>query len=86
MKENKIVITDEGMKVIGFDYDTAIASLIEAIVTMYDDHNGPINRLAAGKRIIDVLHDERRDSRIEMLWEAIMCDYDDDDEDDDEDD
>ena len=80
MKENKIVITDEGMKVIGFDYETAIASLIEGLVTMYNEHDGPINRLSAGKRIIDVLKDEQRDARVELLWEAIMDEDDDDDD------
>ena len=45
---------------------------------------GPINRASAGKKVIDVLMEERMMERMNILWEVICSE--DDDYDDDEDD
>jgi len=84
--EEKIVITRKGVKSIGMDDDTVLASLTSALVSVYNDAYGPINEVHAGKAIIDTLVRERTDMRVNMIWKAVMDDDEDFDEDEDDDD
>ena len=80
--EKMIVIVDEGIKVHGLDEDEIMVWLLQAVVEAFDKQNGPIDKVQAGKRVIDVLFEATRNERIDMIFEAIFGDDDDEDDED----
>ena len=76
--EKMIVIVDEGIKVHGLDEDEIMVWLIQAVVEAFDKQNGPIDKVQAGKRVIDVLFEATRNERIDMIFEAIFGEDDED--------
>lgn len=70
--EKMIVIVDEGIKVHGLDEDEIMVWLLQAVVEAFDKQNGPIDKVQAGKRVIDVLFEAKRNERIDMIFEAIF--------------
>lgn len=69
--EKKIVITEEGIHVIGYECSELLASLTHALCEVFYKNEGPIDQLNAGTRIIDVLYDERQKKRIDIIYNML---------------
>lgn len=68
MKEKKIVITDEGIHVMGYGDTELLAVLVQAVVSAYHRNMGPLNEAIAGKRIIDMLDDCSVKEKVNILF------------------
>ena len=76
--QNEIIITEEGMKVNGFeDGSEIVAYLIEAACYAWRKEIGMIDVAYAGKKVIDALGDAERDYKIQEIYDILMEDEDD---------